>query len=62
MVDHNYRSKVVRLGIPDKYVHHGTPEQLHADCGFDAFSIAAKVRELLNLSSSEGQVAQSEVG
>ena len=62
MVDHNYRSKVVRLGIPDKYIHHGTPEELHADCGFDALSIAAKVRELLNLSSSEGQVAQSEVG
>lgn len=62
MVDHNYRSKVVRLGIPDKYIHHGTPEQLHADCGFDAKSIAAKVKELLTISSSEEQAPQSEVG
>lgn len=62
MADHNYHSKVVRLGIPDKYVHHGTPEELHADCGFDAQSIASKVRELLNISTSEEQKPQSEVG
>lgn len=62
MVDNNYRSTVVRLGIPDKYIHHGTPEQLHIDCGFDAGSIAAKVKELLNISTSEEQRPQSEVG
>jgi 1-deoxy-D-xylulose-5-phosphate synthase len=62
MVDHNYHSKVVRLGIPDKYVHHGTSEQLYADCGFDSLAIAAKVKEILNISSSEEQSLQSEVG
>lgn len=24
MADNNYSSKVVRLGIPDTYIHHGT--------------------------------------
>ncbi|TSJ40021.1 1-deoxy-D-xylulose-5-phosphate synthase [Fluviicola chungangensis] len=62
MADNDYHSKVVRLGIPDKYVHHGTPEELHIDCGFDATSIAEKVKELLNISTSEEQQSQSEVG
>lgn len=62
MVDHGYRSKVVRLGIPDKYIHHGTPEELHADCGFDAKSIAAKVKELLHLSADDTSVPNSKMG
>lgn len=49
MADNHYHARVVRLGIPDKYIHHGTPEELHADCGFDASAIAAKVRELLGM-------------
>lgn len=59
MVDNGYSSKVVRLGIPDKYIHHGTAEELHHDCGFDASSIAAKVKELLGLeeNNSDHQVS-----
>lgn len=30
---------LVRLGIPDRFVAHGTPAQLKAQCGFDADSI-----------------------
>jgi 1-deoxy-D-xylulose-5-phosphate synthase len=49
MADHGYHAKVVRLGIPDKYIHHGTPEQLYEECGFDTQSICAKVRELTGI-------------
>ena len=35
MTDNNYSAKIVRLGIPDKYIHHGTPAELYAECGFD---------------------------
>lgn len=49
MADNGYQAKVTRLGIPDKYIHHGTPEQLHADCGFDTASIVKKVAEILKL-------------
>lgn len=52
MADNGYTTRVVRLGIPDKYIHHGTPEELHADCGFDAASIAKKVREMLGIQES----------
>ena len=53
MADHNYSSKVTRLGIPDKYIHHGTVEELQADCGFDANSIVKTVKELVNYKESE---------
>jgi len=53
MADHNYSSKVTRLGIPDKYIHHGTVEELQADCGIDANSIVKTVKELVNYKESE---------
>ena len=59
MADNGYSAKVVRLGIPDKYIHHGTADELQHDCGFDAMSIAAKVKELLGLeeNNSDHQVS-----
>ncbi|MCG8310544.1 MAG: 1-deoxy-D-xylulose-5-phosphate synthase [Cytophagales bacterium] len=47
MTDHNYAAQVVRLGIPDKLIEHGEPEQLHRECGFDAKSIREAVIKLL---------------
>jgi 1-deoxy-D-xylulose-5-phosphate synthase len=46
MVDQKYQAEVVRLGIPDEYVHHGTQEELWADCGFDTQSIVKAVKEM----------------
>lgn len=34
-----YRGEVIRLGIPDRWIRHGTPHELHEACGFDAESI-----------------------
>ncbi|MDP4586919.1 MAG: 1-deoxy-D-xylulose-5-phosphate synthase, partial [Flavobacteriales bacterium] len=36
MVDHGYQCQVKRLGIPDQFIEHGTPEELFHECGFDA--------------------------
>lgn len=47
MADRNYSARVVRMGIPDKFIEHGTPEELYRLCGFDAEGIAEKVREIL---------------
>lgn len=44
--DHNYTAKIVRLGIPDEFIHHGTQEELQADCGFDAKGIATAILDL----------------
>src|ERR1700761_3541863 len=47
MVDNNYKSQVTRLGIPDKVIEHGEQPELWAECGYDAKSIAEKVKALL---------------
>ncbi len=47
MADQKYSAEVVRLGIPDQYIHHGTQEELWAECGFDAKSIVTAVKNLV---------------
>ena len=38
--------RVDALGIPDRFVEHGTREELLAEIGLDADGIAARVRAL----------------
>ncbi|HEX5653465.1 MAG TPA: 1-deoxy-D-xylulose-5-phosphate synthase [Chitinophagaceae bacterium] len=47
MNEHHYKAEVRILGIPDKLVEHGTPKELHRECGYDANSIAEVVREMM---------------
>ena len=35
MSEHNYHAQITRLGIPDKFIQHGTQEELYAECGYD---------------------------
>ena len=39
MADHGYTPTVKRIGIPDKFVQHGKPEELYQICGMDAQAI-----------------------
>ena len=39
MADHGYTPKIRRIGIPDCFVQHGTPNELYKICGMDATSI-----------------------
>lgn len=36
---HNYTAKLKILGIPDRFIEHGTVEQLYKECGIDTDSI-----------------------
>jgi len=47
MARHGYSVKVKMLGIPDKVVEHGSPAELHRECGYDAEAIAVAVREMV---------------
>lgn len=47
MAEHGYTNEVRILGIPDRLVEHGTPGELHRECGYDAAAIAEAVRELM---------------
>ena len=53
MVDQKYSASVVRLGIPDEYVHHGTQQELWTECGYDKAGIVKTVKQELNLAISE---------
>ena len=35
------------LGIPDRLVEHGTPKELHRECGYDAEAIKETVLEIM---------------
>ena len=47
MAENGYAAQVKRLGIPDRYIHHGEQKELWAECGFDAAGIAATAKEML---------------
>ena len=44
--EHGYTAQVKILGIPDRIVEHGKPEELHRECGYDAKAIAETVRAM----------------
>ncbi len=47
MAAHGYKNDLKILGIPDRIIEHGTPKELHRECGYDAEGIADAVRELM---------------
>ena len=47
MAREGYKNEVRILGIPDLIVEHGTPKELHRECGYDAEAIADAVRDVL---------------
>lgn len=48
MAEYNYTPEVKMLGIPDRLVEHGKPEELHRECGYDAIAIAEAVKQMVS--------------
>ena len=48
MADHDYHAKVVRLGVPDKFVHHGTQQELYNECFYDADAQIQSAEKLMD--------------
>jgi len=44
---HRYENEVKILGIPDKIIEHGSPKELHRECGFDAMAIKEAVLDMM---------------
>lgn len=59
MADHDYTAKVVRLGIPDKFFHHGTQNELYQECFYD---VSAQVKSAEKLMEGIILKASSMVG
>jgi 1-deoxy-D-xylulose-5-phosphate synthase len=43
----NYKAEIKILGIPDRLVEHGTPKELHHECGYDAQGIKEAVLQMM---------------
>jgi 1-deoxy-D-xylulose-5-phosphate synthase len=46
-IQHNYKNDILIHGIPDRFIDHGKPEELHEDLKIDAKGIADIVRSSL---------------
>lgn len=44
MADNNYHAKIIRLGVPDKFIQQGTLAELYKECGFDEDGIVKAVQ------------------
>ena len=51
MADHGYTSKVKRLGIPDRFVDHGTQQELWSECDYDTAAMIKAVKEMVEVKS-----------
>ncbi len=54
--DKNYKSDIKRLGLPDKFVDHGTQAELYKILGIDADGIYKNVKTFYEESNSQSEV------
>ena len=59
MTDQKYQAEVIRLGIPDQYIHHGTQKELWSDCGYDTKGIVNNVIKTLSLSKQSRKLKKN---
>ena len=46
MADHGYTPRIIRLGLSDKFVEHGTVEQLYEACGINKDAIKKVIHQI----------------
>ncbi|MCF8359042.1 MAG: 1-deoxy-D-xylulose-5-phosphate synthase [Prolixibacteraceae bacterium] len=46
--EHNYNARVTKLGVTDRFVEHGKPEELYRECGFDKDGILKTIANVLS--------------
>jgi len=46
MADNGYSAQVKRLGVPDRFIEHGTQRELYDECGYGRDGIAETVRQM----------------
>ncbi|MBN8789696.1 MAG: hypothetical protein J0I84_21665, partial [Terrimonas sp.] len=59
MADNRYKADIVRLGIPDKYIHHGTQEELYHVCGFDVGGMVETAKKVLNYQEKQNTIKKA---
>ncbi|MCX6173263.1 MAG: 1-deoxy-D-xylulose-5-phosphate synthase [Ignavibacteriales bacterium] len=57
LAERNLKNDILRIGLPDKFVDHGTQEELHKQIGIDPDGIVEKIKKFLNTKINHGVVA-----
>ena len=60
--DSGLAPRILRVGIPDRYVTHGTPKLLHREIGFTGARIAERIEAALGVGETPRAVAPGEAG
>ena len=42
-----YGTRIINLGIDDRFVEHGKPAELYAECGYDEASLLKSINEIM---------------
>ena len=45
--EYNYTHQIIRFGVPDRFIEHGSQEEQREECGYDKQSVINKLKELL---------------
>lgn len=61
LADEGVSVRVLRIGLPDRFVEQGTQQQLYARYGLDAEGIAASVRNFMNVEGTPSTVMASDM-
>lgn len=54
MASHGYQAQVKMLGIPDKFIEHGSQEQLYTECGYNTEDLISTAKAMVT--SKEGKM------
>jgi len=55
--DKKYKNEILRIGLPDQFIDHGTQKELHNILEIDPAGIVKKVKNLLSKNINQGSVA-----
>lgn len=55
--DKNYKNDVLRMGLPDKFIDHGTQQELHKMLGIDPDGIVNQVVHFIEIKKSKEEVS-----
>ena len=53
MAENNYSAHVTRLGVPDKYIEHGTQAELYTECGYNTADIEKAIADMVTVGSKQ---------
>lgn len=49
MAENDYKAEIIRMGIPDSFIEHGTPDELYASIGLSTEGIEKKINEMIRV-------------